>query len=915
MHLSAANGSSIRTHGYVKLNLCLPSLGNVNWQFVVADVSDAIIGMDFLNFHNCLIDVRSNTLIRKQAVNVVSHGKYDKLLEKFPNLTKELLSDRKMAHSTTHHIEVNGPPCHARARRLAGQKRLEAKKALHDLLNAGIIRPSSSPFSSAMHMVRKKDGSWRICGDYRKLNAITTRDSYPLPHIEDLLSNLDGRTIFSKVDLVKAYHQIPLDKSAIAKTALVTPFGLFEYVYMSFGLKNASQTFQRFMDEVTRGLKDVIVYVDDILIASTDETEHERSLKALLQRLDTYGIKISNEKCQFGKSNVSFLGYNISKKGCQPDERKLQEIAKFPVPRDVKELQRFIGMATYYARFVKGFASAASPLYKLLRKDVTFDWSQSQHTSFQKIKTILLEHAILKFPSFSRPFSLSVDASLTAIGAVLEQFDGYNWRPVSFFSRHLSATEQKYSTFDRELLAARDAVRHFLHFVEGVDFTLYTDHLPLAQAMKTKCSKTWTPRQERHLAYISEFTTKMEHRKGEDNVVADYMSRIEAVKLWSVDFAEFAEEQNKCNTFANISDNSLTCQKIMFGGHDIWCDTSTGRVRPIVPESLRHAITEKFHSWSHSGIRATIKSISDCYVWKDMRAYITNFVRTCFGCQTAKIQRHTRHPVRDFQQSTTRFNELHADIVGPLPDSQGFRYLFTVIDRATRWFEAVPMNDITSQTCAEALISGWISRYGCPAAIVTDRGRQFEAGLWNQVAKAFGFATPKTTAYHPQSNGMVERLHRSLKASLMARLKNRSEWSKELPMVMMGLRAALKTDADTSSAELVFGEPLRLPGAALSDDNSTKISDSTLCKKFLTRFKEGLSFASPKRHGTVTSFIPNAMKEADFVFVRNEARSSLMPPYTGPHKVVKRYADYFTVSFPDGTKDISVDRLKPAFLR
>jgi transposase InsO family protein len=765
-------------------------------------------------------------------------------------------------------------------------------------------------------MVPKQDGTWRPCGDYRRLNSVTVPDTYPLPNMLDFAAGAAGCTHFSRIDLKKGYHQVPMNAADVPKTAIITPFGLFEYTRMPFGLRNAGNTFQRLIDRTLSGVQQASPYLDDILVYSKGDANHRRDLVETFSRLRAANLTANVEKCEFNKSSLEFLGHTVSTAGIAPLPARVAAIAAHPRPKTVKDLQNFLGVINFYRKFVRGAAVILKPLSDLLqgspRPKTAVHWTPERAAAFKAAKAALQKSTNLAYPEMGAEMSLMVDASADHVGAALQQRTrtAAAWQPLGFFSKKLDATQRRYSAYDRELLACVMGIRHFRFMLEGRKFTLYTDHKPLTHAL-SKAAEAWTARQGRHLSYIAEFTSDIRHISGADNVVADTLSRppselINAVAAApvQVDYQDIAAAQRDCPDTTTAASSSTTLQMVKFGNVELLCDTSGPQPRPHIPAAHRRQMFTAFHSLAHPGVKATGRLMGSRVVWPLMKRDIARWVADCQDCSRAKVTRQPAAAVQPIPVPTQRFTHIHVDFVGPLTTSkEGFRYLFTIIDRSSRWLEAIPLASMDTDTCVEALISNWVARFGRPAVITSDRGSQFTSSIWAATCQQLGVKHVTTTAYHPQSNGMVERVHRHLKEGLKAR-GAAADWPQHLPWVLLNIRTAPKSDSNTSAAEMVYGAALTLPAQlAATEETPAAAADQQ---------RTGRAIPTRPTTRAPPDDIPRHLAAAEMVYVRKGGQQGpLAPPYSGPYRVVTRNPKYFTIQIGGQDQAVSVDRLKP----
>jgi len=909
--LFAANGTIIPVYSVRQVILDFGLKRTFPCRILEAGVNNNIIGVDFFHRHNISVNIRGRELVDnednsrsrgiRKTVNQLSVFSISPIDPRIMEIINEKTTEKIIEKPKHFIITEHQRPLRERARRANPEKIEVIKKHFQKMVKEGHCRPSSSAWATPVHLVPKPNGEWRVCGDYRRLNQITVHDAYPIKNLQDFADSLAGCTIFSKIDLQSAFYNIEMDEESISKTAVITPVGLFEYLRMPFGLRNAAQTFQRIIDGITADLPFVYAYIDDLLICSRTEAEHIEHVKTLIRRLKQNGLVMNLGKCEFLKTNITFLGHQISATGLSPLKDRVQAIANFPQPQTVKALQRFIGMLNFYRRFIPHLSGILTPLFELYKE---FNWTTKCTEAFEKAKTALSNATALGYPT-AGPMIITTDASDIASGAVLEQNTPSGPVPLGFMSKKFSETEKRYAAFDRELLAIHQAILHFRHFIEGRQVHIFTDHKPLIAGFK-KVEKR-SPRQSRMFGLIAEFTNSIHHIEGKKNIVADALSRTECanIELYSEDW--LAEQQKKAaeelKTFAETNKTELKTLKLK-SGKTLICFTGEGRVRPFVPESCRQRVFEAVHSLSHPSIRQSRKLVTERFYWPSMNAEVGEMAKNCVDCQTAKVQSHIKLTPVPIAVPPVRFKEVNCDIVGPLPTTkEGYKYLLTAIDRFSRFPEAYPLKTVTAEVVTDTLHREWFSRYGYPDTIYTDQGVQYASALFKQFCSLTKTAHVMTTPYNPRANGMIERFHRTLKHAIMAR---GTDWYDSLPFVLLGLRTTEKEDLKCSPAELVYGVKPRLP-ADISLSTPTEVAPDKLLRD-LHRFVKGLQKTPTRAISSTPTVIPKDYKKVKHVFLKAPNPTALKKPYTGPFPVIEHRPRTLIIQHANGPMEVGIER-------
>ena len=795
-----------------------------------------------------------------------------KVLGEFEDLFSDTIGQTNIVH---HKIDTGeNPPIRQRARRMPYAFREESDKQISNMLDQGIITPSTSPWASPIVLVRKKSGDLRFCIDYRKLNQITRKDAHPLPRVDDLLDSVGHAKYFTTLDLKSGYWQIPVHPDDREKTAFVTHSGLYEFNRMPFGLATAPATFQRAMELVLAGLTYSIClcYLDDIIIFSNSIGEHCERLRAVLSRFRQHNLRLNLSKCSFAARSVHYLGHLISEHGISPLPSKVDAIKQIPVPKSVKDVRSFLGLSGYYRRFIKNYATISAPLTKLTTNASTkqFLWTPDCDTAFRTLKTCLCSSLVLIHPKFDREFILQTDASDIGLGAILSQLDDNGCeRPIAYASKTLSARERKYCTTEKEAFAVIFGIRTFRTYLLGRHFKVITDH----SALKWLDRIHLKGRLERWVMELQEFQFSVEHKPGKLHSNADALSRLivhdqssegphkEVVATGptsniqdvgldancavtlnpTVNLRKAQHEDPIISQIIEMKTRGVSKRKLAEWRKEphfrpFWYNYERLFVRDgllyrslnfknshpdpavVVPEALRTDILKGTHDspfTGHLGVTRTLDRIRKRFFWPNMQKFVENYIRQCDAC----IQRKSpgsfstgSAPLQSIEVSEP-FTFWALDYMGPLPETgRGNRHILVLMDHFTKWCEAFPTPDQKASTVAKLLVDKVFSRFGPPVVLHSDQGANFESTLMHEVCDVMGITKTRTTAYHPQCDGQVERQNRTLQDMLAAFCtKHETDWDLWLDAVVFAYNTSRHETLHTSPFELVFGRVPRLP--------------------------------------------------------------------------------------------------------
>jgi len=713
--------------------------------------------------------------------------------------------------------------------RLTREERENMAEYVNTNLKRGHIRRSTSSAGAPILFTRKKTGELRLCVDFRGLNAITKKNRYPLPLVNDLLDRVQGCSIFSLIDLKSAYSHIRIKEGDEWKTAFRTPLGLFEHLVTPYGLTNAPAAFQSFIQDTLRDLLDIVcvVYIDDILIFSRSQEEHNEHVKLVLDRLRDAHLCANPAKCEWDKSEVEFLGYIIGVDGIKMNPKKLDTITNWPVPTSAKEIQQFLGFTNFYRRFIDSYSRITIPLTNLTKKNVPFHFSEAAHHAFETLKQKFISYPVLRHFDPSKPSTLSTDASDFALSGILLQPDDLNrLHPVAYWSRKMSPSEINYEIHDKELLAIIDCFRDMRAWLLGSPFpiSVISDHKNLEYFMTTR---TLNRRQARWAMFLTDYDFRLDWAPGRSNV-ADAPSRrpdyepkkgddtllCQDRRLLTAKHTErlFSTSSTSENSpppsnlaLTTLSiDNSTLLERfktafredvewreaVVHGNSDFVAESGLifHKGKLFVPKPLRADVLYSRHDSfvsGHPGRNRTFGLVSRDYSWPGMQTFVRRYVEACDTCPRIKDPRHKPYGLLQPLDIPTRpWKSISMDFIVKLPLSHGFDSIWVVCDRLTRMAHFIPCCESMSAPDLAWLFLDRIFRYhGLPDSIISDRGSIFVSKFWSELLSLLKIDARASTAYHPQTDGLTERTNQTIETYLRAYCSyQQDDWVDYLPL-------------------------------------------------------------------------------------------------------------------------------------
>lgn len=840
--VGTANGQRVSCCGKVSVELSYDGKTKTMEVYLVPGLENSMYcGIDFWKEFSVAPKLISSLEISSKEVDSDMHILSDDELALLEKAKESFLDSDKHGLGKTNleeHVIDTGDAVPIKQRHYPVSPAVEnlIYQELDRMLSLGVIEPSTSPWNSPVTLVRRVEKN-RLCLDARKLNEVTVKDAYPLPFIDALLGRLQDTYFISSIDLKDAFWQVPLAIESRPKTAFTVPGRPhYQFTVMPFGLCNAAQRLCRLMDRViSPELKNkVFVYLDDLLVVSPDFDSHVELLRKVGEMLSRANLTINLKKSKFCRRELKYLGYIVGEGKLKPDPSKINSITDIPIPKSTRDVRRFLGMASWFRRFIKDYAEITAALTSTLKKGKVFSFDQNAIEAFNKLKVALTTSPVLNHPVFDKRFYVQCDASNLGLGAVLFQLDAEGLeRPIAFHSAQLTKAERNYSVTERECLAVISAIKKFRPYIEMMPFTVVTDHSALKWLMG---QKDLSGRLARWSLKLQAFNFDIQHRKGSQNVVADTLSRIhmdeinmftDEKPLIDLNSPEFKnEEYIQLVEMVRENQDSLPDLKIL--DSFVYKKTLPSDGTQIhenfiwklwVPSELTELLIENAHKSivkSHCGIGRTIAALRQYFYWPRMAKQVRDYINSCVLCKETKAPNKVLRPKMGNETVTDRpFQKIFIDFIGPFPRSKlGNAYVFIVLDHLTKFVLLKPLAKANSRNVIRFLESEVFHKFGVPQTVHSDNGKQFISSEFTSFLDRYGCTQIRNAVYSPQANAS-ERVNRTIIAAIRTYVsEDQKDWDRYLSAIECSLRSTIHTSIGCSPYFSLFGTHMITHGSA-----------------------------------------------------------------------------------------------------
>lgn len=793
-------------------------------------------------------------------------------------------------------------PISFRPRRLSYSEQGSLRNIIDELLSENIIRPSNSPYSSPIVLVKKKNKCFRLCVDYRELNKITVKDNFPAPLIDDQLDRLKGKKIFTSLDLKNGFHHVRMNEASIPYTSFVTPIGQFEYLRMPFGLSNSPRVFNRYIqfifhDLICRG--ELLVYLDDMLIATQTVPEHFKILTEVFRIAAKHKLRFNFDKCSFGYCEVEYLGYIVNEHGIRASTKHVDAMLNYPVPKNQKQVRQFLGLASYFRRFICNFSVIAKPLYDLVKKNVDFIFGEKEQEAFEYLSSILTKTPVLAIYSPTAETELHCDASSSGFGAILFQKQSDNkFKPVFYFSQRTSPVESKYHSFELECLAVVYAIKRFHVYLYGISFKVMTDCDSFRLTLNKQDVNT---RISRWALFLQNYDFSIFHRPNKNMQHVDAFSRCHAILVLEANTFEqtLAVRQSTDDDIVQIKNKLLTSDNKFYElRNGLVYRKENKRIRFYVPETMENNVIRTCHDdMAHVGLQKVIENISRVYWFPDMKNKVRRYIDNCLKCiEFSRPSGRKEGFLFSIPKGDKPFVILHIDHLGPLEKTNyKNKFIFVVIDAFSKFVRLYPCRTTKADEVIKHL-RNYFQTYSKPCQIISDRGTSFTATNFKEFLKNESVKLTLVATGTPRANGQVEIVNKSIVPMLAKLTELTSRWDRVLHKVEFAINNTVHSSTGQSPSMLLFGihqvgeinDEIRriLENNVTDNPRDMEVLRTKAAERIIKSQESNEIQYNSKRKA------PTIYKENDYVMIKNVdmtvgQNKKLIPKFRGPYVVRK----------------------------